>query len=333
MASPMEITYQGLTSDDATIGRFDPSNSPAQLIDVFVAMLKPMCQLLIVTCVGSAMLVPLFVLLWFSSNSETRRKPIFIANVVSIVIGLAFAGVSIAQILSQLLNPLATPNIPLYLTYNILFGFTPLLVESILLIRLFAVYPFRTTPLKTFLAIFIPITLLKVGRLANTITYVENISDEILGARQQSLFWYLDTCRIWFTNYTVEWFLQVVDNTSMSVLFLVKLNEVRALRTRAQRWSSTLEALFWIAVSNFVIPVMLSIAQLVVMWISKDMITVALICIVNIYGEIIGVLLATIWTGESRDQPRINGGMQSDRGEIPDNRDMILKTCIFNWTL
>ena len=63
---------------------------------------------------------------------------------------------------------------------------------------------------------------------------------------------------------------------------------------------STLEALFWIAVSNFVIPVMLSIAQLVVMWISKDMITVALICIVNIYGEIIGVLLATIWTGESR---------------------------------
>ena len=86
------------TCTDATIGRFDPSSSPAQLIDVFIAMLKPMCQLLIVTCVGSAMLVPLFVLLWFSSNSETRRKPIFIANVVSIVIGLAFAGVSIAQI-------------------------------------------------------------------------------------------------------------------------------------------------------------------------------------------------------------------------------------------
>ena len=28
---------------------------------------------------------------------------------------------------------------------------------------------------------------------------------------------------------------------------------------------------------------------------------------------------------DNRDQPRINGGMQSHRGEIPDNRDMIIK--------
>lgn len=45
---------------------------------------------------------------------------------------------------------------------------------------------------------------------------------------------------------------------------------------------------------------MLSIAQLVVMWISKDMIIVALIYTANIYVEIIGVLLATVWTRESR---------------------------------
>lgn len=45
---------------------------------------------------------------------------------------------------------------------------------------------------------------------------------------------------------------------------------------------------------------MLSIAQLVVMWISKDMIIVALIYTANVYVEIIGVLLATVWTRESR---------------------------------
>ena len=192
-------------------------------------------------------------------------------------------------------------------------------MESILLMRLLAVYPFRTTPLKTFLAIFIPITLIKLGRLANVITYLEYISDQILGTRQQILFWYLDMCRTWFPNYTVEWFLQVVDNTSMSLLFLVKLNEVRTFRSRVRGWSesitfvtpdlltlipsgSTLETLFWIAISNFIIPVMLSIAQLVVMWISKDMIKVALISTANIYVEIIGVLLATVWTRESRWQ-------------------------------
>jgi hypothetical protein len=63
---------------------------------------------------------------------------------------------------------------------------------------------------------------------------------------------------------------------------------------------STLEALFWIAVSNFVIPVMLSIAQLVVLRASKNIFTVAPIMIVNIYVEIIGVLLATVWASGSR---------------------------------
>ncbi len=63
---------------------------------------------------------------------------------------------------------------------------------------------------------------------------------------------------------------------------------------------STLEALFWIAVSNFVIPVMLSIAQLVMIWISRNIMIVAPICMVNIYVEIIGVLLATIWANRSQ---------------------------------
>ena len=113
-------------------------------------------------------------------------------------------------------------------------------MESILLTRLLAAYPFRTTPLKTFLAIFIPITLVKLARLANVITYVEYISDQIIGTRQQILFWYLNMCKTWFPNYTVEWFLQVVDNTSMSVLFLAKLNEVRTFRSRARGWSENI---------------------------------------------------------------------------------------------
>ena len=87
----MALAPHSTTCTDVAI---DPPNSPAQAL---FATLKPMCQLLIVTCVGSAMLVPLFVLLWFSSSRETRRKPIFIANMVSIVTGLALAGVSIAQ--------------------------------------------------------------------------------------------------------------------------------------------------------------------------------------------------------------------------------------------
>jgi len=245
------------------------------------------------------MLIPLFVLLLFSSTRETRRKPIFIANVVSIMIGLILAGVAIALLLSELLNPLQDPNIPLYLVYNIFIGCSPLLVESILLMRLLAVYPFRTTPLKKFLAIFIPITLLKLARLANLIVYLVSFYDQ-LRTGEQILSSVQELCSTRFRNYTVEFPLQVMDNTSTSVLFLVKLNEVRAFRSTVRGWSSALEALFWIAISNFVIPVMLSIAQLVVVWMSKDFAVLAMIFTVNVYVEIIGVLMATIWVVGSR---------------------------------
>lgn len=109
-------------------------------------------------------------------------------------------------------------------------------MESILLIRLLAVYPFRTTPLKKFLSIFIPITLLKLARLANLIVYLVSFYDEIR-TKEQTLSWVQELCSTRFPNYTVEFPLQVVDNTSTSVLFLVKLNEVRAFRSTVRGWS------------------------------------------------------------------------------------------------
>jgi hypothetical protein len=83
---------------DPTNATIPPSSPPGEIINTLVSSFKPLYQLLIVTCVWSAMLIPLFVLLLFSSNAETRRKPVFIANMISIVIGLILAGVCIALI-------------------------------------------------------------------------------------------------------------------------------------------------------------------------------------------------------------------------------------------
>ncbi len=120
--------------------------------------------------------------------------------------------------------------------YNILIGCSPLFVESILLIRLWAIYPFRTTPLRKFLAIFVPITLIKLARLASVVTYVVYLYNE-LKDDNQTLFWFRDMRSTRLRNYTVEWFLQVVDNASVSVLFLMKLNEVRAFKSGVRGWS------------------------------------------------------------------------------------------------
>ena len=76
--------------------------------------------------------------------------------------------------------------------------------------------------------------LLKLARLANAISYVVYFSAEIRA--EQSLFGLLDSNRSRIPNYAIEWSLQVADNASASVLFLVKLNEVRAFRSRTRGW-------------------------------------------------------------------------------------------------
>lgn len=93
----MVLVPRYTTSIYATV---NPSSPAGEIVNMLVSSFKPLYQLLVVTCIFSAMLVPLFVLLLFSSNRETRRRPIFIANVASIMIGLILAGVAIALIVS-----------------------------------------------------------------------------------------------------------------------------------------------------------------------------------------------------------------------------------------
>ena len=81
-----------------------PDNSVTTLINTLIASLKPLYTTLIITCIWSAMLVPLLIILLFFSNRETRRKPIFVANLFAISLGIAFAGVVLALMVSNWLN-------------------------------------------------------------------------------------------------------------------------------------------------------------------------------------------------------------------------------------
>lgn len=57
--------------------------------------------------------------------------------------------------------------------------------------------------------------------------------------------------------------------------------------------------LFWIAVSNFVFPVLLSLAQLIFTFRDSSYLDGGYIFLTNNYVEIIGVLLATVWAAGS----------------------------------
>ncbi|PFH50975.1 hypothetical protein AMATHDRAFT_3484 [Amanita thiersii Skay4041] len=289
---------------DLLIARDFAGISYADLVNSMVKLLHPLYTTLIVTCIWSAMLVPLLVALFFFSTRNLRKKPIFIGNLLAILLGMSLASVIIALLVSVLNHPLDPPSRSLALSFASLLAFSPILVESILIIRLLAVYPFGKTPHRHFFPIFTWIGLLKIARVVNAIDYVVNISRAVKPGMNTLLL----LQEVWtrFPNYKIEWFLQVADNTSTSVLFLIRLNKGRTLSTenpahrigserRFSTYASRLEALFWIAVSNFVIPVLLSIAQLIVVWLDNSIFDVVPICLVNIYVEIIGVLLATVW--------------------------------------
>ena len=75
---------------------------------------------------------------------------------------------------------------------------------------------------------------------------------------------------------------------------------------------SRLRVLFWIAASNFVIPVTLNVIQLAFVYGDPNPIHSIYIYFVNIYLSIIGALLATIWTSYTR--PSEKTGNMSHRG-------------------
>ena len=67
----------------------------------------------------------------------------------------------------------------------------------------------------------------------------------------------------------------------------------------AGSYSNRLRALFWIAASNFVIPVIFNIAQLVLIFHDESFVHGTYVLLVNIYVEIVSVLLATLWCSSS----------------------------------
>lgn len=65
--------------------------------------------------------------------------------------------------------------------------------------------------------------------------------------------------------------------------------------------SETVRSLFWIAATNFVFPVLLSVVQLALYFARPDNYLVAIyIDNINIYSTILGVVFATLWVAEGR---------------------------------
>lgn len=75
--------------------------SPLTLPPALQAQFDGAIDLVIVETVFPTLLIPIAVCLFMFTNPEIRRKPIFVLNVMSIMLGLVFGGITIATVVRR----------------------------------------------------------------------------------------------------------------------------------------------------------------------------------------------------------------------------------------
>ncbi|PFH46137.1 hypothetical protein AMATHDRAFT_8164 [Amanita thiersii Skay4041] len=308
----------------------------------YIVVIQPSLGILIVALTGSAILVPLLVILFFFSTKCHRRKPIFVMNVISIILGLIL-GISFTSIMYQ---GITKPSRLLTRSHFVFpacsLKMIPIFVENILLFRLLIVYPYRDTPLRVFISIFFPLVCIKIARVVDVGIFIYRVISPISKATPNPITVIQAGWTHQIALLKIESFLQVVDNTMTSGLFLYKLDfwkilvrqQVMPSVNSYRSYTSTIQGLFWIAVSNFVFPVLLAIVELVFMFNDPSFLHGMILGFVNAYVSIVGVLLATVWAATARWSERHhrpasgrgNNGLSTLRFTHTDNHNIISMT-------
>ena len=183
--------------------------------------------------IWTGVLLSLMVALFFFSSKDTRHKPIFILNVLSLSLGFLLgifnanaqvshlmchsfceplANKDVDQIHSMLtpLHPWSSANI---LGFAILTSCIPWLVEMILVVRLLAVYPYSTTSKRLWFFIFIPLLLLKIARFVNFTIFTVECDALLRSPPSGDLLFVAQFAWNSYLGPKIEWVIQFLDNS------------------------------------------------------------------------------------------------------------------------
>jgi hypothetical protein len=189
----------------------DCSSSDDIIISAYVQETSPVLTLLVIYAVLGAMCLPLLLAVFFFSTPRIRRTPLFIVVVFDILLGVAIACWMIsftvchrcsiwvtARImvltdnpqLGNLLKPLKALRSEstrssfiamVFITFT-----SPWVIDLVLLLRLYAVFPIASTPKRTLCAVFASTTCIKAARLgfcvANMALWVHSVPRDPLAS-------------------------------------------------------------------------------------------------------------------------------------------------------
>lgn len=274
----------------------------------FLAVIRPSLDDILIGHTFTIILIPLLIALFYFSSRASRRHPIFILNVITIMLALAVGGLLDARAYRAILFPSNPPPLSWNIAIGVLGAVQSILVDTILLLRLVAVYPKSYLgPSRFYLLITLPI-ILKALRIANLIAFIKALADATKDPKTANLL----IGEIWENKpyLKIEWFSQLFDNSYASGLFLLRLG----IRNRSQAkidsrnsdssFTQKIKGLMYIAVSNFVFPVLFSLVQIIIVFQEVNLVVVNDVVLVNTSIAVIGVVFATVWAGSGHRNDR-----------------------------
>ncbi|KAJ7085880.1 hypothetical protein C8R44DRAFT_862135 [Mycena epipterygia] len=247
-----------------------PANLVIPIIEDYTQGIRPAFAFILISAAFGSILVPLLILLFALSTPQTRRKPIFILNVLAVGLGILAAGLCLHLTIASILSPfkvtdptettrLTHPDI----TFTILGLWMAWFSESVLLLRITVIFPRAQLPL----LLAFPITI-KAARVVIDIIFSVQWAKLLLLAGAANQFEIVRKLPRWIIEVGV--LLELFDNGYVSALFLWRLR----LQTRRSvlgdsvsranghinhpnprdSYSGKLQRLFWIASTNFIFP-------------------------------------------------------------------------------
>ncbi|KAG6380031.1 hypothetical protein JVT61DRAFT_8111 [Boletus reticuloceps] len=268
---------------------------------------RPSLRALMIGHTFLVLLMPLLVALFYYSTPYSRRRPIFILNVFALALAITAGVVSDAVNIHMILSPQIIWPVHLQIAAGFTGNFQAMLVDAILLVRLITVHPLSRVGFVRFaLLTSLPITL-KVARVVNSILYMNQLT---IMANDPNALQAIGTAWLTLPYVKIEWIAQVVDNSYASIAFIWTIRTYKtdtmpwslmsALTFRQSSLAARIRILTNLALSNFIIPTLISIVQLVVLFRvgAKHPFLVNDIALVNARVSAFGVVFATIWAGK-----------------------------------
>ncbi|KAI6137910.1 hypothetical protein BKA82DRAFT_35362 [Pisolithus tinctorius] len=272
-------------------------------VNAFVNIIRPNFDCLIIATAFSACLLTLFVVLFALSTKESRRRLAFRLNVLALCLALTTSILSFLTDGKSIVDPFNPVSTSVYLAAIVVTVFPPLLYDSILLTRLFALYPLSSTPPTTLLKIFSFPFCVKCARVvAITVGIhhyvVPGMTTEV-PIEDASSYWFRSPYLI------AEWTLQIADNLYSVSFFLYNLHIRTSPIKRAHSIAERIQQIFYVSVANFVFPLMFNIAQIILVTTDRSPTAGAVVLLINNYVTVMGVLCATLWfSGSERVRTR-----------------------------